>query len=88
MLDYWLNKLFFDVHTDRTIADEYSKTPESVLVRYPLSGHALAAVREDDVAYMSKHTNPFLMRYYFIVRGMPEQDFFARLKRLQPSPKV
>ena len=80
MLDYWLNKLFYDLHCDRALAAAYRADREAVLARYPLKKAVLAAVRDDDVAAIGRLTNPFLMRYYFIARGMPERDFLDRLQ--------
>lgn len=80
MLNYWLNKLFYDLHCDRALAAEYRGDREGVLARYPLKDTVLEAVRDDDVAAIGRLTNPFLMRYYFIASGMPERAFLDRLQ--------
>lgn len=88
MLDFWLNKLFYDLHRDRTLAAQYRGDRESILSRYPLKEAVIAAVRDDDVAAIGRLTNPFLMRYYFIANGMPEQTFLDRLQaQRRPAAK-
>ena len=38
------------------------------------------ALRNDDVGFLARRTNGFLLRYYFLVVGMSEQDFIAGLQ--------
>ena len=79
MRDYWLSKLFFDLQ-DPPAADEYRANRRKVLDRYPLKPGVRAAVEADDVATLSRLVNPYLLRFYFHMSGMPEQDFLRRIR--------
>ena len=88
MRDYWLSKLFFDLQSPPA-ADEYRADRERVLNRYPLKPEVRAAVEADDVAYLSRLVNPYLLRFYFHVAGMPEDDFLRRIRAAgTPTAKV
>ncbi|MSQ73012.1 MAG: hypothetical protein EXR27_17235 [Betaproteobacteria bacterium] len=79
MRDYWLSKLFFDVQTP-DIGAEYRANREKVLARYQIRPEVLAAVRADDVKFLAKRVNPYLLRFYFHVAGMSERDFVDKLR--------
>ena len=80
MLSYRLSRLFYDLHTDRALAGEYRLNRPSIIARYNLPEPVVDALRRDDVAFLAKLTNGFLLRYYFFVIGMAEADFIARLQ--------
>ena len=84
MRDYWLSKLFFDVQTPE-IGVEFRSDREKVLARYPLKPEVIVAVRADDVKFLSKRVNPYLLRFYFHVAGMSEQDFVGKLRETGAS---
>ncbi len=79
MRDYWLSKLFFDLQ-DPAVAGEYRASRGKLLDRYPLQPEVRAAVESDDVAYLSRLVNPYLLRFYFLMAGMPEDDFLRRIR--------
>ena len=79
MRDYWLSKLFFDLQSP-PLADEYRASRGAVLARYPLKPEVRAAVEADDVAYLSQLVNPYLLRFYFLMAGMSEDDFLRRIR--------
>jgi hypothetical protein len=79
MRDYWLSKLFFDLQTP-AVAEEYRGDRAKVLGRYPLKPEVRAAVEADDVAALAPLVNPYLLRFYFLVAGMPEDDFLRRIR--------
>jgi hypothetical protein len=79
MRDYWLSRLCFDLQ-DPARAAEYRRDCKAVLSRYPLTPEVEAAVLADDVAFLARLTNPYLLRYYFAAAGMPDADFIARLR--------
>jgi len=79
MRDYWLSKLFFDLQTPGTAA-EYRADRGKVLDRYELKAEVRAAVERDDVAYVAKLVNPYLLRFYFHMAGMPEEDFLRKIR--------
>ena len=84
MRDYWLSKLFFDLQTP-AVADEYRADRGKVLARYALKPEVRAAVEADDVAVLSKLANPYLLRFYFLMAGMPEDDFLRRIRSTATS---
>ena len=79
MRDYHLSKLFFDLQTP-SVAAEFRADRAKVLGRYPLKPEVRAAVEADDVAALSRLVNPYLLRFYFLVAGMPEEDFLRRIR--------
>lgn len=77
--DYDLNKLFFDLQ-DPVKAAEYRAGRAAVLDRYALKPDVRAAVEADDVGYLAALVNPYLLRFYFFVAGMPEDEFLRRIR--------
>ena len=84
MRDYWLSKLFFDLQNP-ALAGEYRADRAQVLTRYPLGAEVRAAVERDDVAYVAKLVNPYLLRFYFHMSGMPEDEFLRRIRATAPT---
>lgn len=84
MTDYWLSKLFFDLQSPPAAA-EYRAGRAKVLARYPeLKPELRAAALADSVEALAPHVNPYLLRYYFQVVGMPDKEFMGRLRALKP----
>jgi hypothetical protein len=86
MTDYWVSKLFFDLHHDGKLAAEYRADMAAVIGRYEIRPDIRKALLEDDVATLAPLVNAYLLRFYFQIRGMPESEFIARLHALQ-KPK-
>ena len=79
MRDYWLSKLFFDLQVPSAAA-EYRAGREKVLSRYPVSAEVRERILADDVSYLSRRTNPYLLRYFFFAVGMKDEEFARRLR--------
>lgn len=79
MRDYWLSRLFFDLQ-DPAKAAEYRAGRAQVLARYELKPEVRAAVEADDVAFLAPRVNPYLLRFYFLVAGMPDDEFLRRIR--------
>jgi hypothetical protein len=79
MRDYWLSKLFFDLQTPAAAA-EYRADREKVLARYPLNPEMRAAIAANDVVAMAPRVNAYLLRFYFLVSGMSEEEFLKRIR--------
>lgn len=79
MRDYQLSKLFFDLQTPAAAA-EYRAYRDAVLERYPLKPDVRAAIENDDVAVLAPLVNAYLLRFYFLVSGMPEDEFLRRIR--------
>jgi hypothetical protein len=77
--DYWLSKLFFDLQTPSAAA-AYRAGRDAVLARYPLKPEVRAAIDSDDVATLAPLVNAYLLRFYFLVAGMPEDEFLRRIR--------
>jgi len=80
MRDYWLSKLFFDLQSSAPLGEEYRGNPKKILDRYPLKPDVRAAVERGDVAFLAQRVNPYLLRYYFVVTGMPEAEFLSKIR--------
>jgi hypothetical protein len=79
MTDYWLSKLFFDLQNPAAAA-EYRADRAAVLARYPLEPEVAEAVRADDVGFLARRVNPYLLRYYFGAAGMSDDVFRRKLR--------
>jgi hypothetical protein len=80
MRDYWLSKLFFDLQSTPELGAAYRADRRKVLERYPLKPEVRVAVDNDDVAFLSARVNPYLLRFYFVVVGMPETEFLSKVR--------
>ena len=81
MRDYWLSKLFFDLQSSPPLGDEYRSDRRKILDRYPLKPEVRAAVERDDVPFLAARVNPYLLRFYFVVCGMPEGEFLGKVRK-------
>ncbi len=79
MRDFELSRLFFDLQ-DPDRAAEFRAGRAQVLARYALSAEVRAAVDADDVAFLARRVNPYLLRFYFLVAGMPDDEFLRRIR--------
>ena len=79
MTDYWLSKMFFDLQSPAAAA-EFRADPQKVLARYPLAEDVRARVLANDVPFLAKRTNPYLLRYFFFAVGMKDDEFIRRLR--------
>ena len=77
--DYWLCRLFFDLQTPAAAA-EYRADRDAVLKKYPLDEKVKAAILENNVPFLAKRTNPYLLRYFFYAVGMKDEEFARRLR--------
>ena len=82
MTDYWVSKLFFDLQQDANLAAEYRADMPGVLARYEIKPDVRQALLEDDVGKIAPLVNAYLLRFYFQIRGMPQDEFIARLHAL------
>ena len=85
MTDYWLSKLFFDLQHDEKLAADFRRDMASVIDRYEIAPAVRKALSEDDVAVLAPLVNAYLLRFYFQIRGMPQEEFMARLHALKPK---
>jgi hypothetical protein len=85
MRDYWLSKLFYDVQAN---APEYRADRAKFLARYPLKAEVKEALLSDDVAFLARRVNPYLLRFYFGATGMKDDEFIRRLRASAPEKKV
>jgi hypothetical protein len=79
MTDYWLSKMFFDLQSPAAAAD-YRADREKVLERYTLEPSVRQAVLENNVSFLAKRTNPYLLRYFFFAVGMKDEEFIRKLR--------
>lgn len=77
--DYWLSKLFYDLQQPATAA-AYRSDRNAVLECYPLAPEVRDALFADDVERLAGRTNPYLLRYYFGITGMPDAEFVRRIR--------
>jgi hypothetical protein len=85
MTDYWLSKLFFDLQHDPELAKAYRADMTAMIDRYRIKPDVRQALMDDDVAKLAPLVNAYLLRFYFQVRGMPQDEFMARLHAMNAS---
>ena len=86
MTDYWMSKLFFDLQHDEKLAADFRHDMASAIDRYEIAPAVRKALLADDVAVLAPLVNAYLLRFYFQIRGMPQEEFMARLHALKPKP--
>jgi hypothetical protein len=79
MTDYWLSKLFFDLQNSAAAA-AYRADRGKVLARYTLAPEVKEAILADDVTFLARRVNPYLLRYYFGAAGMTDEVFRRKLR--------
>jgi hypothetical protein len=80
VIDYWTNKLIFDLQAPATMA-EYRKHRAAVIARYPLDPAAQAALMTDDITTLARRgVNPYLIRMYGYVAQVPEDAFVRQIE--------
>ena len=79
MRDYWLSKLFYDLQ-DPGLAAEYRQNRDNVIARYRIDDAAKKALAENDVPFLARRTNPYLLRFYCFGIGMKDEEFMRRLR--------
>jgi hypothetical protein len=79
MRDYWLSKLFYDLQ-DPALAAEYRQNRDHVVARYRIDDAAKKALAENDVPFLARRTNPYLLRFYCFGIGMKDEEFMRRLR--------
>ena len=82
MRDYWLSKLFYEVQSN---AAEYRADRAKFIARYPLRPEVKDALLRDDVAFLARRVNPYLLRFYFGAAGMKDDEFIRRLRAAGPT---
>jgi hypothetical protein len=87
MTDYWLSKLFFDLQHDPQLAQAYRADMTAMIDRYRIKPDVRQALMDDDVAKLAPLVNAYLLRFYFQVRGMPQDEFMARLHAMNTSDR-
>lgn len=85
-LHYGLNRLFYDLHTNKSLAEDYRRDRRSVIDQYGIPIKLVIALLDDDIPAIAPHTNGFLMRYYFIACGISEGAFLAGLQNIVHEP--
>lgn len=79
MRDYWASKLFFDLQAP-ALAAEFRADRDAVMRRYPIPERVRKAILENDVPFLARRTNAYLLRYYFFATGMKDEEFIRRLR--------
>ena len=69
MIDYWLNKLIFDLQGPDG-KDRWTKGRAATIDEYPVSPEIRQALLDDDFAVIQPLVNPYLMRFYLLICGL------------------
>ena len=80
MSAYRINKLLFDLQMEPGLFDEFVATPEGVTDRYRLTTDEARAVVAVDATTLSRlGTQPYLLRFYTVRRGMSNEELIRQL---------
>lgn len=82
MTDYWLSKMVYDMVHDPVLAASYRADRTKVMDAYQINREVRKALLDDDIAAIQPLLNAYLLRFYFQIRGMPEEEFVSRLHAL------
>ncbi|HLI27163.1 MAG TPA: hypothetical protein VKZ60_08840 [Chloroflexota bacterium] len=81
MSAYRINKLLFDLQMKPELFDEFLAHPEAVADRYHLTPEEARAVIEVDATALSRlGTQPYLLRFYTVRRGMSNEELIRQLE--------
>ena len=86
-LDYWLNKLMFDLQGDDG-RDLWTNHREEVIAKYPVSLEIKQALLKDDFAFLYHKTNPYLMRFFLLICGHGDAESIKILSAIDPQEKL
>ena len=70
------------------LAAEYRSDMAGIISRYEIAPDVRKALMEDDVGVIAPLVNAYLLRFYFQIRGMKEQEFISRLHALGSKEPV
>ncbi len=85
--DYWLSKLFYDLLQPATAA-EWHADRTRVLDRYPLESDVRRAVLDDEMAVIAPRVNAYLLRFYYGICGVKDEEFIQRLRALPAETRT
>ena len=66
-------------------AAEWRADRSKVLDRYPLDPHLRRAVLDDEMSVIAPRVNAYLLRFYYGVCGVKDDEFISRLRALPPG---
>lgn len=87
MLDYWLNKLMFDLQGPDA-KDRWTNHRQATIDQYALSPELRKALMEDDFAVIHPHANPYLMRTYLLMCGLDDDASIKALNALHKDKET
>jgi hypothetical protein len=87
-VDYWLNKLFFDLQRNAAMAAQWRSDRVSILSDYQLAPEIRAAILADDVALLAPRANAYLLRFYLSLCGMSDAEVIGKLRALASGPET
>lgn len=81
MSAYRINKLLFDLQMQPGLFDEFVAAPAAITDRYRLSAEEARAVTEVDATTLSRlGTQPYLLRFYTVRRGMSNDELIRQVE--------
>lgn len=81
MVDYWLNKLMYDLQGPDA-KDRWTNHRQETIDQYPLSEELKDALLNDDFAVLYPKANPYLMRFYLLICGLDDAQSIAALSAI------
>ena len=82
MSAYRINKLLFDLQMQPGLFEEFTADPAQVTQRYRLDPEEARAVAEVDATALSRlGTQPYLLRFYTVRRGMSNDELIRQIER-------
>ena len=82
MTDYFLNKLIFDLQGPDG-KDSWANRRDDIISNYELRPEFQKALREDDIAVLLPHVNPYLMRFFLLLLGNDDKKSIEILSQFQ-----
>ncbi len=78
---YQMQKFLFDINRDRSVQEQFSERPQTVLERYDLTTDERNAIGEGDIGLLYVlGANGQLLMHYAAFLGMPWADYLAAMR--------
>ncbi len=82
---YEMSRILYDIHHQASALERYKQDPDAYMAASPLPAALKAAIRDNDIGAMYlEGVNPLLLRAHCLGLRIPESEFVASLRAIEP----
>lgn len=82
---YLMSRILYDIHHQPSHLQRYVADPDDYMKDIPLTPELKAAIRDNNIGVMYlEGVNPLLLRAHCLGLRIPEGDFVASLRAIEP----